>query len=275
MSQNQSEIQKNETASKEITKEKPIDFTKYFGEVQRPHFRDSDLIIPQIQIINDKNRFIQDNESKVDGAEIGMMINTVSEELFPAMPGIGIIPCVWRTGYEEFSNERKSKYIATHMDDPETLANPIRKSAEWIDKQLTTKDGTLLKLLHKYYVLYWDLTNDPKAESAQQAVIKFKSYSIQSGAKSMNSKIQIMMARKVPMFGLQFQLSLYEKHIENGDYWYFKTKFQSIVQNEKLFHFAMDTAKTIGEGAFVEDEQEPEVDAESKQVDDSINELFG
>jgi hypothetical protein len=87
---------------------------------QGAEFSTDDLAIPFLNVLQDNSPQIKKREGKyVEGAEAGMLFNTVSNELFDGEEGVEVIPCAYQRNLVEWvPREQEGGFVASH--DPES-----------------------------------------------------------------------------------------------------------------------------------------------------------
>ena len=79
-----------------------------------------DLAIPFLNIIQSNSPQLNKREGKhIEGSEVGMLFNTVTNELFDGESGVEVIPCAYqRTLVEWVPRDQEGGFVASH--DPES-----------------------------------------------------------------------------------------------------------------------------------------------------------
>jgi hypothetical protein len=116
-----------------------------------------DLSIPRITILQSGSPQVKKREATyVDGAEEGMIIDSVSLDLFDGEAGITIIPCAYRrTNLEWIPREKGGGLAGDHGSDDAILAKCTKNEKG----QLINSAGNLIAPTAEYFVLLVDKEN--------------------------------------------------------------------------------------------------------------------
>lgn len=122
-----------------------------------------DLALPFIRILGDLSPQVKKSKAEyVEGAEPGMLFNTVSKELYDGSKGIQVVPCYYKREYIEWSDrgEGPGAPIAVHPANTD-LMNQTNRDAMGKDR---LPNGNYLENTASYYVMV--LSDDGSAETA-------------------------------------------------------------------------------------------------------------
>ena len=110
-----------------------------------------DLAIPFLNILQDNSPQIKKREGKyVEGAEAGMLFNTVSNEIFDGETGVEVIPCAYQRSLIEWvPREQEGGFVATH--DPES--GILQQATKNERGQDVLSNGNYLANTANHYVL--------------------------------------------------------------------------------------------------------------------------
>ena len=120
-----------------------------------------DLALPFIRILGDLSPKVKKSKAEyVEGAEPGMLFNTVSKELYDGSKGIQVVPCYYKREYIEWSDrgEGPGAPIAVHPANTD-LMNQTNRDAMGKDR---LPNGNYLENTASYYVMV--LSDDGSAE---------------------------------------------------------------------------------------------------------------
>jgi hypothetical protein len=124
-----------------------------------------DFALPFLRVLGQLSPETNKRDAKyVDGAEPGMIFNTVTKQLYDGEEGVNVIPCYYKREYVEWSDrgEGTSAPIAIHSVDSGIIKEATR-DASYKDR---LPNGNYLENTASYFVLL---------ESGEAALISMKS----------------------------------------------------------------------------------------------------
>lgn len=134
-----------------------------------------DFAIPFLSVLQSNSPQCIPGEVKLEGAEPGMLFNTVSAELTPGDEGLLFIPCATQHVFVEWRpRESGGGFIAVHA-----LGSPVVTKAKAKSKKFGeyfTEEGN--ELVETFYMWGNVLTDEEDAEVTEQLVIPFTSTKI-------------------------------------------------------------------------------------------------
>ena len=174
-----------------------------------------DLALPFIRILGDLSPQVKKSKAEyVEGAEPGMLFNTVSKELYDGSKGIQVVPCYYKREYIEWSDrgEGPGAPIAVHPANTD-LMNQTNRDAMGKDR---LPNGNYLENTASYYVMV--LSEDGSAETA---LITMKSTGLKTSRQwnSMISGIKLQGTNgkfTPPMFSHIYHLTTVEMSNKKG-----------------------------------------------------------
>ena len=174
-----------------------------------------DLALPFIRILGDLSPQVKKSKAEyVEGAEPGMLFNTVSKELYDGSKGIQVVPCYYKREYIEWSDrgEGPGAPIAVHPANTD-LMNQTNRDAMGKDR---LPNGNYLENTASYYVMV--LSDDGSAETA---LITMKSTGLKTSRQwnSMISGIKLQGTNgkfTPPMFSHIYHLTTVEMSNKKG-----------------------------------------------------------
>ncbi len=154
----------------QVTKKEKSDvaLTSMFEEDANTSFSNmdsQDFALPFLRVLGQLSPETNKRDSKyVDGAEPGMIFNTVTKQLYDGEEGVNVIPCYYKRDYVEWSDrgEGTSAPIAIHSVDSGIMKEATR-DASYKDR---LPNGNYLENTASYFVLL---------ESGEAALISMKS----------------------------------------------------------------------------------------------------
>ena len=124
-----------------------------------------DFAMPFLRVLGQLSPEVNKRDAKyVDGAEPGMIFNTVTRQTYDGEKGVNVIPCGYKREYVEWSDrgEGTSAPIAIHSVDSGIIKETTRGS----DYKDRLANGNYLENTASYFVMLEDM---------QQALITMKS----------------------------------------------------------------------------------------------------
>ena len=122
----------------------------------------SDLALPFLRILGQLSPQVNKRDAKyVQGAEPGMIYNTVTSELYDGEKGINVIPCYYKREYVEWQDrgEGAGAPVAVHSANSSIISETTRDSTN----KDRLKNGNYLENTASYFVI---ITKDTGAETA-------------------------------------------------------------------------------------------------------------
>ena len=127
--------------------------------------RQGDFAMPFLRVLGQLSPEVNKRDAKyVDGAEPGMIFNTVTGQAYDGEKGVNVLPCGYKREYVEWSDrgEGTSAPIAIHAVD----SGIIEKTTRGADYKDRLANGNYLENTASYFVMMEDLS---------QALITMKS----------------------------------------------------------------------------------------------------
>jgi hypothetical protein len=135
-----------------------------------------DLAIPFINILQTNSPQISKRDGKyIEGAEAGMLFNTVTNELFDGEVGVEVVPCAYQRNLVEWvPRDQEGGFIASH--DPES--GVLQETTKNERGQDILPNGNYLANTAQHYVILLSPTYGPT-----QAVISMSSTQLKKSRK--------------------------------------------------------------------------------------------
>jgi|TARA_A100001515_G_scaffold64887_1_gene51397 hypothetical protein len=135
-----------------------------------------DLAIPFLNIIQSNSPQLSKREGKhIEGSEVGMLFNTVTNELFDGEEGVGVIPCAYqRTLVEWVPRDQEGGFVASHDPESGILAQTTKNERG----QDVLSNGNYLANTASHYVILLSPTYGPT-----QAVLSMTSTQLKKSRK--------------------------------------------------------------------------------------------
>ena len=211
------------------------------------HIGADDLALPFIRILGDLSPQVKKSKAEyVEGAEPGMLFNTVSKELYDGDKGITVVPCYYKREYVEWSDrgEGPGAPIAVHPASSDVI-NTAQRDAMGKDR---LPNGNYLENTASYYVMV--LGDDGSAETA---LITMKSTSLKTSRQwnSMISGIKLQGTNgkfTPPMFSHMYQLKTVEMSNKKGTWSTWSVGKIGPVQDMSIYEQAKSFADSVSKG---------------------------
>ena len=135
-----------------------------------------DLAIPFINIIQSNSPQANKREGKyIEGAEVGMLFNTVTNEIFDGGKGVEVIPCAYqRTLVEWVPRDQEGGFVQAHAPESEILSQTTKNERG----QDILPNGNYLANTASHYVILLSPTYGPT-----QAVVSMTSTQLKKSRK--------------------------------------------------------------------------------------------
>jgi hypothetical protein len=206
-----------------------------------------DLALPFIRILGDLSPQVKKSKAEyVEGAEPGMLFNTVSKELYDGSKGIQVVPCYYKREYIEWSDrgEGPGAPIAVHPANTD-LMNQTNRDAMGKDR---LPNGNYLENTASYYVMV--LSEDGSAETA---LITMKSTGLKTSRQwnSMISGIKLQGTSgkfTPPMFSHIYHLTTVEMSNKKGTWSTWSVAKVGPIQDMGAYEQAKVFADSVSKG---------------------------
>ncbi len=190
----------------------------------------SEMAIPFIGILQSNSPEIQPiKKGGLEGAELGMLINTVTKEVVDGDVGIPFVACFKTHEYIEWvPRDSGGGFVAVHAVGSEVVAEAIataqKENADF--GKFTTKAGNDLVETYSLYGVLLDEDGEPNSV----AVIAFTSTKIKK-YKQLNTKLKSIKGRP-PIYSLSLIIKTVDEKNKKGDFVNFDIVFA--VENNGL-----------------------------------------
>jgi len=205
-----------------------------------------DLSIPFLRILGDMSPQVKKSkEEYVEGAEPGMIFNTVTREIFGGEKGVTIIPCFYNANFLEWSDRGTgSSAPVVHS----IGSDIVSQTAEDKDRKLRLDNGNYIERTHNHYCLYVDEKNG----ATSQCLITMKSSQLKHSRRwnsvQMGIKIQGKNGLFTPaIYSHSYRLTTRPESNDKGD-WYGWNINKVGPVNKDTYQDAKAFADNIGKG---------------------------
>ena len=202
-----------------------------------------DYALPFLRVLGQLSPECNKRDAKyVDGAEPGMIFNTVTKQLYDGEAGVNIIPCYYKREYVEWSDrgEGTSAPVAIHSVDSGIIKEATR-DASYKDR---LPNGNYLENTASYFVLIDDGTS---------ALISMKSTQLKvsrSWNSMMNSiKLKGKNGMFTPaMYSHVYNLKTVQQSNDKGTWFGWTIEKVGPVQDKDLYGAAKSFASSVNKG---------------------------
>lgn len=205
-----------------------------------------DLALPFLRILGQLSPQVNKRDAKyVEGAEPGMIYNTVTSELYDGEKGINVIPSHYKREYVEWQDrgEGAGAPVGVHAATSAIIQEATRDS---IGKD-RLKNGNYLENTASYFVIIC------KEKSAETALITMKSTQLKVSRtwNSMMNGLKLQGKNGLftpPMFSHVYNLKTVQQSNDKGTWFGWTVSKVGPVQNQSLYEQAKAFAASVGSG---------------------------
>ena len=241
-------MNKEKSNMNQVTEKKKTDvaLTSMFEQDANTSFSNmdtDDYALPFLRVLGQLSPECNKRDAKyVDGAEPGMIFNTVTKQLYDGEGGVNIIPCYYKREYVEWSDrgEGTSAPVAIHSVDSGIIKEATR-DASYKDR---LPNGNYLENTASYFVLIDDGTS---------ALISMKSTQLKV-SRSWNSMMNsIKLKGKNGMFtpamcSHVYNLKTVQQSNDKGTWFGWNIEKVGPVQDKDLYEAAKSFASSVNKG---------------------------
>jgi hypothetical protein len=231
-----------------------------------------DLSIPYLRILAQLSPQVNKRDGAyVQGAEAGMIYNTVENAVYSGEDGVSVIPCYYRRVYVEWKpREKGGGYVATYgVDDP--IAKTTYRDDRGND---ILPNGNLLTNTAEFYVLMLDKDGIPRrcliTMSATQ-LKKARKWLTQMQTNTGRGKNGNMFV--MPMMSHVYTLSTVEERNDKGSWFGWEVAKEHVLnladENDKaIFEMAVTFCKSVKAGDIKVKQDDDNHAGNGKVIDD-------
>jgi len=203
--------------------------------------KQGDFAMPFLRVLGQLSPEVNKRDAKyVDGAEPGMIFNTVTGQAYDGEKGVNVLPCGYKREYVEWSDrgEGTSAPIAIHSVDSGIIEQTTR-GADYKDR---LANGNYLENTASYFVMMEDMS---------QALITMKSTQLKV-SRSWNSMMNsIKLKGKSGMFtpasySHVYNLSTVQQSNDKGTWFGWNVQKIGPIQDKNLYEAAKQFASSVG-----------------------------
>ncbi len=183
------------------------------------------------------------NGKYIEGAEEGMIFNTVSQEFFDTTKvSVQIVPVYYRRAFMEWkTRENGGGYVAEH---PTAAGIELLATTERDDKNRDIlPNGNQISDTRYHYVMlvHEDGTFEPLVLTMERSQLK--------KSKRLNSDINLKRkAKGVPTAAIMYNVGIEGESKDDNSWWGWDLKFSGLVQDQALFDAAVEFQGQIRAG---------------------------
>ena len=202
-----------------------------------------DFALPFLRVLGQLSPETNKRDAKyVEGAEPGMIFNTVTKQTYDGEKGINIIPCYYKREYVEWSDRGQgtSAPVAIHS----ASSNILREATRGADYKDRLPSGNYLENTASYFVL---------TEDAQTALVSMKSTQLKV-SRSWNSMMKsIKLKGKSGLFtpasySHLYNLKAVQQSNDKGTWFGWAVTRVGPVQDKEVYAAAKNFAETCRKG---------------------------
>jgi len=241
-------VAKKEAASSEVAVFDVSAFEQ-FANAGMEDVRSEDMSIPFLRILAQLSPQVNKRDGAyVDGAEAGMIYNTVANEAYNGETGVTVIPCYYSRRYVEWKpREKGGGYVGSYPADDPIVAR-AHKDEKGND---ILPNGNLLTNTAQFFVLMLHEELGP-----QRCLITMSSTQLKKARKWL-TQMQSLQARgkngmfTLPMMSQKYTLRTAEERNDKGSWFGWDVSRQGpldMANESDLFEMALTFAKSIKAG---------------------------
>jgi|TARA_R100001460_G_scaffold42670_8_gene78861 hypothetical protein len=248
----------NQVTKKENTDIALASMFEQDGSAGLDNMGSEDFAMPFLRVLGQLSPEINKRDAKyVEGAEAGMIFNTVTKQTYDGETGLNVIPCGYKREYVEWSDrgEGTSAPVAIHP----VSSGIIKETTRGSDYKDRLPNGNYLENTASYFVL---------TESMEQALITMKSTQLKVSRNWNSMMSSIKLKGKNGLFvpaaySHVYKLSTVQQSNDKGTWFGWNIEKVGPVQDKNLYEAAKQFSASVNNTAV----NHGEGDAKSKAQD--------
>jgi len=241
-------VAKKEAASKEVAVYDASVFEQ-FANAGMEDVRSDDMSVPFLRILAQLSPQVNKRDGAyVNGAEAGMIYNTVANEVYSGEDGVTVIPCYYSRRYVEWKpREKGGGYVGSYSADDPVVSKTVRD-----DKgNDILPNGNLLTNTAQFFVIMMHETLGP-----QRCLITMSSTQLKKARKWL-TQMQSLQAKgkngmfTLPMMSHKYRLRTVEERNDKGSWFGWDITREGpldMAEEADLFEMALSFAKSVKAG---------------------------
>jgi len=205
-----------------------------------------DLALPFLKVLGQLSPEVNKREGKyVEGAEPGMIINSVTSELYDGEKGITVIPCHYKLEYIEWNDRGTGPTapVAIHPSSSDILSQTTR-GADFKDR---LPSGTYIEKTANHFVIICE------GSTPSTALIAMKSTQLKISRKWNTMINQILLKGKngmfkPPAFSHIYKLRTVQQSNDKGTWFGWEISKVGPIQDEQLYSQAKAFNQSVSKG---------------------------
>ena len=214
------------------------------------HVTSRDLSMPRLKVLMQLSPEVnKSKQSYIEGAQPGMILNTVSQTLYDGDEGVLVIPCAFIPTYSEWSpmGDGARAPIKIYPGNSDILSKTKRDPKTF--KDMIPNSGNYIQRDANHFVLIVDEKNN----ATQEALLTLKS----TGLKTSRKWLSLMTSAKLqgkngsftpPTFAFTYRLKTTQESNEKGSWIAFTVHKDKPVEDVSLYTQAKDFSQRMNKG---------------------------
>lgn len=264
-------MSKNEVAVKAETALAVYEGFEQFAGAGFSEVSNEDLAIPFLRILAQLSPQVNKRDGAyVEGAEAGMIYNTVLGKAFDGEKGVQVVPCHYNKRYVEWQpREKGGGYVASYEPDDRIVRTTIKGSKG----EDILPNGNLLTPTAQFFVLFMH------EEGTQRALITMTSTQLKKARKWLSQMESMKASGKngsftLPMFATMYRLRTVAEQNDKGNWFGWEVSKErgldmSNAQDKDLVNMAIDFARGIKAGEVKVKESSESPNGSGLELDDA------
>ena len=221
-----------------------------------------DLAIPFINILQSNSpQLIKRDGKYIEGSEVGMLFNTVTNEIFNGEEGVGVVPCAYqRTLVEWVPRDQEGGFVGSHDPESGILAGSTQNERG----QDVLPNGNYLANTASHYIILLSPTYGPT-----QAVVSMTSTQLKKSRRWNTQMVSQTMTlpngsvKPMPSFASVYNLQTVPESNKHGN-WYGYNIGERRAASSDEFQIGAAFYKAVMSGTVKA--QAPDVETETDEV---------
>lgn len=221
----------------------PIDYGDFAGAGFESANKDS-YAIPFLNVLQSMSPQCKKSDGAyIKGATEGMLLNTVTQQVFDGDEGVEIIPCSFAQTFIEWKTRDNGGGFVAEYDAFAGAA--LRRNCKRNDKnQDILPNGNQLTDMRNHYVLVKDAD-----DNWAPVLLSLSSTQIKASRNWMSAMQGLCSKQRVPMFALQYKLTTVPQSNDKGSWYGVALEFTSLLDDAETYGSAKAFYEQVKAGA--------------------------